>query len=102
MATREQFRLLNTYVKKKIADIRGGILDGDAEAAPYELGKKNACTYCPYQGVCGFDKKIPGYEFRRLRQFSDQEIWKCMEEKVETSKPDILNRINNNTEKEAK
>ena len=50
--------------------------------SPYELGKKNACTYCPYQGVCGFDKKIPGYEYRRLKQFADEEIWREMEKEV--------------------
>ena len=82
VATREQFRLLNAYVKKKISDIRGEILSGDAEVSPYELGKKNACTYCPYQGVCGFDKKIPGYEYRRLKQFADEEIWREMEKEV--------------------
>ena len=82
IATKEQFRLLNAYVKKKISDIRGEILSGDAEVSPYELGKKNACTYCPYQGVCGFDKKIPGYEYRRLKQFSDEEIWREMEKEV--------------------
>lgn len=82
VATREQFRLLNSYVKKKISDIRGEILSGDAEVSPYELGKKNACAYCPYQGACGFDKKIPGYEYRRLKQFGDEELWKAMEREV--------------------
>lgn len=83
VATREQFRLLNQYVKNKIQDIRSHIMEGDAEVAPYELGKKNACTYCAYQGVCGFDKKIPGYEYRRLKQFSDDEVWKSLEEEVQ-------------------
>ena len=80
VATREQFRLLNEYVKRKISDIRGEILSGDTEVSPYELGKRTACTYCSYQGVCGFDRKIPGYEYRRLKQFSDQEIWNHLEE----------------------
>lgn len=81
-ATREQFRLLNQYVKNKISDIRSDILSGDVEVSPYELGKKNACTYCAYQGICGFDKKIPGYEYRRLKQFDDEEIWKSLEEEA--------------------
>lgn len=80
VATREQFRLLNEYVKRKISDIRGEILSGDTEVSPYELGKRTACTYCSYQGICGFDRKIPGYEYRRLKQFSDQEIWNHLEE----------------------
>lgn len=83
VASREQFQLLNQYVKNKIAEIRSHILSGDAEVSPYEMGKKNACTYCTYQGVCGFDKKIPGYEYRRLRQFTDEEIWKSMEMEAE-------------------
>ena len=46
-------------------------------------GNRNACTYCPYQGTCGFDRKIPGYEFRRLKQFADDEIWKAFEKEVD-------------------
>lgn len=77
------FHLLNDYVKKKISEMRCEILDGNVEASPYEMGNKNACTYCPYQGTCGFDRKIPGYEFRRLKQFSDEEIWKAFAQEVE-------------------
>lgn len=75
VATREQFDLLNRYVKTKISHIRQAILAGDAQVSPYLLGKKNACTYCPYSGVCGFDMEIPGYEFRRLKNFADEELW---------------------------
>ena len=35
VATRQQFRLLNEYVKRKISDIRGEILSGDTEAVSY-------------------------------------------------------------------
>lgn len=83
VATREQFDILGKYVKKKIEDIRSAILDGDAQVSPYELERKNACTYCPYGGVCGFDRKVPGYEFRRLKSFSDEELWKAFTEEVE-------------------
>lgn len=83
LADREQFAALNRYVKQKIADIQEAILSGEAEAAPYELGKNNACTYCSYRSVCGFDKKIPGYRFRRLKQFSGDEIWSTIFGEVE-------------------
>ena len=73
--SKEQFRVLQTYVQRKIADIQKAILSGEAEIAPYELGQKNACTFCPYRSVCGFDKKLPGYAYRRLKKFSDQELW---------------------------
>lgn len=83
VATREQFDILSRYVKRKIAGIQDAILDGEAGAEPYELGKRNACTYCPYQSVCGFDKKIPGYEYRRLKNFSDEELWKAFAREVQ-------------------
>ena len=83
VASETEFELLDAYVKKKITDIRESILNGNAEAAPYEMGNRNACTYCPYQGTCGFDRKIPGYEFRRLKQFADEEIWKAFAKEVE-------------------
>ncbi len=83
VASETEFELLDAYVKKKITDIRESILDGNAEVSPYEMGNRNACTYCPYQGTCGFDRKIPGYEFRRLKQFADEEIWKAFAEEVE-------------------
>ena len=83
VATREQFDILNRYVKTKIFHIRKAILSGDAQVSPYMLGKKNACTYCPYSGVCGFDMEIPGYEFRRLKSFSDEELWNAFGKEVE-------------------
>ena len=76
VASRKQFDALGSYVRRKICDIRESILDGNAAVEPYELGKKNACTYCPYSTVCGFDRKIPGYEFHRLPSFSESDLWK--------------------------
>ena len=83
VASSERFRLLNDYVKKKITEVQDAILTGKADASPYEMGNKNACTYCAYQGSCGFDRKIPGYEFRRLKQFADEEVWKNFEQEAE-------------------
>ena len=83
VADEQGFALLDAYVKKKITDIREAIMDGNAEVLPYEMGNRNACTYCPYQGTCGFDRKIPGYEFRRLKQFADDEIWKAFAKEVD-------------------
>ena len=76
VASRKQFDVLGAYVRRKICDIRESILDGNAAVEPYELGKKNACTYCPYLTVCGFDRKIPGYEFHRLSSIGEDALWK--------------------------
>ena len=83
VASSEQFAVLGRYVRTKIEKIRSSILEGDARVSPYELGKKNACTYCPYMTVCGFDRKLSGYEFRRLKNFSDEELWKAFDREAE-------------------
>jgi ATP-dependent helicase/nuclease subunit B len=80
VATREQFARLGHYVQNKIEDIRKSILEGDAQVSPYELDKQDACTYCPYKTVCGYDRKIPGFEHRRLKKLDAAQIWKAIEE----------------------
>ena len=77
VADSKQFENLSRFVKGKIEKIRSDILDGNVQVSPYELGDKNACTYCPYSSVCGFDRKLPGYDFRKLKGFSDSELWEA-------------------------
>ena len=55
-------------------------MEGDVEVNPYKMGKKSACAYCPYISVCGFDRKMPGYEYRNLKVFDDKELWQIFEE----------------------
>ena len=83
VATREQFALLNQFVKKKIAGIKEEILNGEAQVSPYELGKKDACEYCAFQTVCSYDRKLPGFEHRRLKAFSDEELWNAFAKEVQ-------------------
>ena len=75
-ASREQFTALSDYVNRKIMEIGRSILDGEAAVNPYKLRKRTACDYCSYRGVCGFDEKIPGYQYRNLPVFQDEELWK--------------------------
>lgn len=74
-ASTKHFQALGRFVDKKIKELGSEILDGNIEIAPYEAGNKTACDYCTYRGICGFDLKSPGFEYRRLKQFSDDEIW---------------------------
>ena len=82
VASREQFDILNRYAKKKIRELIGRMKEGDTEVNPYRKDSKNACEYCPYKGVCGFDKKLPGYRFRNLYTMSSDEAWQAMGEEV--------------------
>lgn len=77
-ASREQFAVLGDYVNRKITEIGKQILDGDAQVNPYRLRKRTACDYCGYRGVCGFDERLPGYQYRNLPLFKDEELWMRM------------------------
>ena len=73
---------MSEYTDQILNRIRERILDGEAEILSYELGGKTGCDYCPYQGSCGFDKKIPGYEYRKLSKLKDVEALQQMEQEV--------------------
>ena len=42
---------------------------------PYELGDEDACRFCPYHSVCGFDGRVEGCTKRRLRPMERWEVW---------------------------
>ena len=79
-ATRKQFENMSHYVKEKMKEIGRKILDGDIEMTPYHRKGKTACEYCNFKEVCGFDKRIPGNQTRRLPEYKPEEIWRKLEE----------------------
>ena len=82
--SREEMQLVSSYVDAKIRDIGREILDGKIAANPYEKGNEEACTYCAYKKVCGFDGSIPGYEKRQLEDLDKQTLMQRMQETVES------------------
>ena len=81
--SREEMQLVSAYVDAKIRDIGREILDGKIAANPYEKGNEEACTYCAYKKVCGFDGSIPGYEKRQLEDLDKQTLMQRMQETAE-------------------
>lgn len=82
--SREEMQLVSSYVDTKIRKIGREILDGKIAANPYEKGNEEACTYCAYKKVCGFDVSIPGYEKRQLEDLDKQTLMQRMQEMMET------------------
>ena len=81
--SREEMQLISSYVDAKIRSIGREILDGKIAANPYEKGNEEACTYCAYKQVCGFDGSIPGYEKRQLEDLDKQALMQRMQKTVE-------------------
>lgn len=80
VANEEDFKLLSTYAKKKIKAFGQEILNGSTKIAPYQLSDKTPCTFCTYGGICGFDKKLPGNQHRKLKELSKEEVWDKLRE----------------------
>ena len=75
VATRKRFQALQDYVYTKVRQIGQEILDGNTDVHPYKSGSRTACDYCRYHSICGFDKKLEGYDYKRLKNMKPEEIW---------------------------
>ena len=82
--SREELHVVSAYVDTKIRQIGREILDGKIAANPYEKGNEEACTYCAYKKVCGFDGSIPGYEKRQLEDLDKQTLMQRMQDTMES------------------
>ncbi len=78
----DELQQISSYVNCKIKEIGKEILAGKIALNPYENGAKNACEYCEYKGVCGFDPTTPGYRKRKLYDLDKEALIEKMEEEV--------------------
>lgn len=69
-----ELKLVSDYVSRKIADIGREILQGTISLNPYERGTEEACTYCAFRKVCGFESSMPGCSRRKLEELGKEEI----------------------------
>ena len=80
VASEEQFLTLSKFVEEKMRAIGCAILEGDVKINPYEKKGKTACDYCEFKDICGFDRKIPGMHYRRLKELDPDDIWEFLRE----------------------
>lgn len=79
----EDLRAVSDFVNRRIRKMGREILDGKIALDPCELGAQDACAYCPYGKVCGFDAGIPGCQKRKLENMSREEVLKRIGEESE-------------------
>lgn len=86
VANDDQLDKLGYLVKRRIEQLAGGWMSGDISVNPYLLAdgsqRQTACDYCSYRGVCRFDEKLDGCEYRRLFHMSEDEVWQHIYEEV--------------------
>lgn len=73
---KEQFNLLQKYVKKTIKDIGKELYDGNIELKPYlnVKNKKKPCDYCEYKSVCQFDTNLCGNKYNYIGNLNKELI----------------------------
>ena len=69
----EELQEISLFVDRKVRQLGREILDGNIALNPYESGAESACTYCSFQGVCGFDGGMPGCGPRRFKEMDKEE-----------------------------
>ncbi len=81
LATIDQFQQLQKYITDLMHTFSLKIMEGDVFHNPYKSKNKDACSYCKFSSVCGFDCKIDGYRYRKLKSLTNDEIWDLLKEK---------------------
>ena len=79
----EDMHTVSNYVNQKIRQLGSGILSGNISVNPYEQNGSQACTYCAYSSVCGYDSRIEGYQMRKLPKMSADEALQGMREELD-------------------
>lgn len=86
--TVEQMETLIKFVHNKVGELGGRILQGEIDLNPYInqsvhgiLNEHSVpCTYCEYNGICGFDRRVKGCNYRRFEKLDNSAIWEKMRE----------------------
>ncbi|WP_461815924.1 PD-(D/E)XK nuclease family protein [Faecalimonas sp.] len=78
----KDFSVISRYVDKEVKEIEGRMQDGEMQVAPYEMGTSRGCDFCQFKGVCHFDEKIDGCEYRKFGKLSDEEVLRRMMEEL--------------------
>lgn len=79
----DQLQMISTFVTQKVKETGHKIFDGEIGLHPFERGDRNACAYCDFKGVCGFDPSIKGYEKWTLDSMKDEEALEAIAQEVE-------------------
>jgi ATP-dependent helicase/nuclease subunit B len=82
LASPAQLKLLSGHVSEMLQSAKLNIQNGDCECSPYYKNEMdNACSFCEYLAVCGFDEEL-GDRRRFAGKMKAEEVW----EKLMTNK----------------
>ena len=101
MISGEDFEALLSYADKKTAELQNRMWNGESDASPYEMGQMTGCDYCEFHNICGFDASIPGYQYRRFRKASSEQVMEKIRVDIQKKSEDMAS-LGQEPEKENK
>jgi ATP-dependent helicase/nuclease subunit B len=72
--SKEEMEALLAHTQSKAAELADGIRAGEISVSPAETKGWNACQWCEYAAVCGFDPSMPHCTKRVLPSLTRQEL----------------------------
>ena len=87
----EEMQALLRHTRQTAADLADSIREGEISVSPAETKGWNACQWCEYSAVCGFDPALPHCTKRVLPQLSRQELLERMANHTDTTPRDAKN-----------
>ena len=84
LADAQQLGMLAGHIDRTLQQLAAELGGGKIAAEPYyKSGQKNACVYCQYKEMCGFEDGQRGEHCRRLPDYSTKTVWDMIEEQQE-------------------
>jgi len=75
LASKTQLKLLSEHVSRMLQSAKVNIQNGDCECRPfYKNELNNACSFCEYHSVCGFDEEM-GDKRRFVGKMKTEDVW---------------------------
>ncbi len=70
----ESFERLMGHTRERIRAMGQSMLAGEVSLNPYRFGQGDACSWCPYQDVCAFERSLPGFRARPLQKITPEDL----------------------------
>ncbi|HHT50732.1 MAG TPA: helicase-exonuclease AddAB subunit AddB [Eubacteriaceae bacterium] len=77
----EDFYQLLDHAMTLVKDISEEMLRGNIRIYPVKQGKKTACDYCEYRGICQFDTLFEDNYYHNINKLNNDEVIKVLQSK---------------------
>lgn len=83
VASKDEFSLLQQYVRETIKDAGVAITDGAIDIAPYKMKSNTPCGFCAFKSVCQFDYSLEENNYRILGDLKQKDALEKMREEAD-------------------